>query len=136
MSLKWLQLVSMAAALGVSAPLVEAKEKDKHRGRGHQHEDRDHKVRRGGLDRNRDGVITRSEWRGNSQSFRVQDRNRDGVLSGLDRVAYRPGTGIHQWDGNRDGVVSYREWRGHRGQFDVLDTNDDGVLTTWELRRF
>jgi len=35
-----------------------------------------------GLDQNRDGVITRTEWRGNEQSFRVHDRNNDGVLSG------------------------------------------------------
>jgi hypothetical protein len=35
-----------------------------------------------GLDRNRDGMVTRSEWRGNDQSFRMHDRNNDGVLSG------------------------------------------------------
>ena len=44
-------------------------------------------VRRGnmrfrGLDANGDGRITRREWRGNANSFRVHDRNRDGVLSG------------------------------------------------------
>jgi Ca2+-binding EF-hand superfamily protein len=37
-----------------------------------------------GLDRNRDGVVTRQEWRGNDTSFRQQDRNRDGVLSGAE----------------------------------------------------
>ena len=35
-----------------------------------------------GLDRNRDGVVTRAVWRGNDNSFRQQDRNRDGVLTG------------------------------------------------------
>ena len=35
-----------------------------------------------GMDRNGDGVITRAEWRGSAQSFRVHDWNADGVLSG------------------------------------------------------
>jgi hypothetical protein len=35
-----------------------------------------------GLDGNGDGRVTRREWRGNDQSFRVHDLNRDGVLSG------------------------------------------------------
>lgn len=37
-----------------------------------------------GLDRNRDGVITRAEWRGNDTSFRQHDRNRDGVIAGAE----------------------------------------------------
>lgn len=35
-----------------------------------------------GMDRNKDGVITRDEWRGNDQSFRQHDLNGDNVLSG------------------------------------------------------
>ncbi|HEY0140473.1 MAG TPA: hypothetical protein VGF48_06225 [Thermoanaerobaculia bacterium] len=35
-----------------------------------------------GVDRNGDGIVTRSEWTGNDQSFRQHDRNNDGVLSG------------------------------------------------------
>src|SRR5688572_4748469 len=31
-----------------------------------------------GMDANRDGVITRAEWRGNDTSFRNQDWNQDG----------------------------------------------------------
>jgi hypothetical protein len=41
-----------------------------------------------GMDRNADGVITRSEWRGNDRSFEQHDRNDDGVLSGSE---VRPG---------------------------------------------
>ena len=37
-----------------------------------------------GLDRNRDGVISRAEWRGNDTSFRQHDRNRDGVIAGAE----------------------------------------------------
>ena len=35
-----------------------------------------------GMDRDNNGIITRSEWRGNTRSFRNQDWNNDGVLSG------------------------------------------------------
>ena len=34
------------------------------------------------MDANRDGAISRDEWRGSDQSFRVHDWNGDGVLSG------------------------------------------------------
>ena len=36
------------------------------------------------MDDNRDGVISRWEWRGNSESFRRHDWNRNGVLSGAE----------------------------------------------------
>jgi EF hand len=90
-----------------------------------------------GLDQNRDGVITRAEWRGNDQSFRVHDWNRDGVLSG-DEVrsgAPRPDwvNRYASWDANRDRVLSWGEWRGSRDQFLRLDVNRDGVLTPAEL---
>jgi hypothetical protein len=35
-----------------------------------------------GMDRNNDGAISRSEWRGNRRSFDVRDWNNDGVLTG------------------------------------------------------
>lgn len=57
--------------------------------------DRQERMRFQGMDANRDGVITRSEWRGNDRSFGVHDWNGDGVLSG-DEVrpgARRPGRG-------------------------------------------
>ena len=44
-------------------------------GRGNQ-------IRFQGLDRNKDGVITRDEWNGNDRSFRNHDWNGDGRLSG------------------------------------------------------
>ena len=40
------------------------------------------RMRYQGIDKNRDGFITRREWPGNDQSFRQHDRNGDGVLSG------------------------------------------------------
>jgi hypothetical protein len=44
--------------------------------------------RSNGLDRNRDGVIERYEWRGNNRSFQRQDRNRDGLITPQDRYQY------------------------------------------------
>src|SRR5262249_38007340 len=40
------------------------------------------RTRYGGLDTNRDGVISLNEWRGSRNAFRNHDWNGDGVLSG------------------------------------------------------
>jgi len=37
-----------------------------------------------GMDTNRDGVVTRREWRGNGVSFRANDRNRGGYITSYD----------------------------------------------------
>ena len=57
------------------------------------------------LDMNRDGVITRAEWRGTDTTFRNQDWNQDGILSGEEVRA--GGRRQHNWnqDWNRDGRV-------------------------------
>ena len=36
------------------------------------------------MDADRDGVVTRAEWRGSDDAFRRQDKNNDGVLSGTE----------------------------------------------------
>lgn len=96
------------------------------------------------VDRNNDGVITRSEWRGNNQSFSNEDWNGDGILSG-DEVspgASRPGnlassdqtaSRFHDLDYNQDGVISRNEWRGDRMAFDRWDSNRNGVLNRDEF---
>jgi len=95
-----------------------------------------------GMDANRDGVITRAEWRGNDQSFRQQDLNNDGVLAGSEvnaaidgRDDVNDGYGLAgdfsrvDLDGN--GHVTAQEWR---RAFTQLDDNRDGSLTPDELR--
>ncbi|RPI55676.1 MAG: hypothetical protein EHM55_07205, partial [Acidobacteria bacterium] len=106
------------------------------------------------MDRNNDGVITRSEWRGNVQSFRNQDWNGDGVLSGDEvRAGGRRQTDWSQdwnrdgrvdgydrqiaqrysgYDLNHDNRVGRSEWRGDGRLFVRLDANRDGYVTLLE----
>jgi hypothetical protein len=63
----WIHGAGLVAALAVAAPGVAEAQ-----------------GRYTGIDRNRDGVITRAEWPGNDTSFRQHDRNRDGLLSGVE----------------------------------------------------
>lgn len=79
-----------------------------------------------GLDLNGDRVITRTEWRGTDVSFRANDWNRDGVLSGIE---VRP-------DGQRPEQFLRKDWTGDMREFDKADTNHDGVLSADEFARW
>ena len=99
-------------------------------------------------DRNNDGVITRSEWRGTAQEFRDLDWNRDGMLSGDEvrdvarsRYEYEdPDTTIDEdfdWlDRNNDNRIARGEWTGTLAEFNRLDRNRDGWLSRGELNRY
>lgn len=102
-----------------------------------------------GMDADNDGVIIRAEWRGNDQSFREQDNNGDGVLSG-DEVRPRAGAmrtrrgerarrealiaRFGAMDTDNDGVITRSEWRGNAQTFREQDANVDGVLSGDEVR--
>jgi Ca2+-binding EF-hand superfamily protein len=107
-----------------------------------------------GLDRNGDGVVTRDEWRGSEQSFRMNDWNDDGMLSGAElrgRGAQRstdrdwpsssqqyvdrtPGE-FARLDDNRDDRITREEWPSSWESFREADRNNDGVLTRREFLR-
>jgi len=114
-------------------------------------------IRFQGMDRDNDGRITRAEWTGSDQSFRVHDWNEDGVLSG-DEV--RPGArrgqrqtpepdfdtpdreypfddwtvrGFNRIDHNRDNRITADEWHFDRESFRRADHNRDGVITRREF---
>jgi Ca2+-binding EF-hand superfamily protein len=105
------------------------------------------------MDTNNDGRITRDEWRGSAQSFRVHDWNSDGELSGEEIRAgsARPRTGdpdytpnqyvLDDWseqrfqsmDRNRDGRITRAEWYYDVEGFLRADRNRDNVLTRAEF---
>lgn len=106
-----------------------------------------------GLDTNGDGRITRAEWNGSAQSFRVHDWNGDGVLSG-DEVA--PGgrrtqsvdddylanrLPIDDWSARRfgqldhdgDNRISREEWHYDLETFLRADRNRDRFISRAEF---
>ena len=108
------------------------------------------------MDRNRDGVITRTEWQGSDRSFDVHDWNRDGVLSGdeLRAGAQRqqrwpddPGDSaaadapLSDWtperfdnlDHNRDGRLTRDEWHFDAELFHRVDRDRDGSISRREF---
>src|SRR5262245_31897507 len=101
------------------------------------------------MDRNRDGVITRDEWRGTEREFEVRDWNRDGLLSGdelRDNARTAPfgspsdgefadwtASGFASLDRNRDGRITFEEWPSDRPAFDRADHNRDGTINRAEF---
>jgi Ca2+-binding EF-hand superfamily protein len=99
-----------------------------------------------GMDRNNDGVITRSEWRGSRQSFEVHDWNNDSVLTGdevneasarLDRTAddeaYDTMDSFEYLDEDNSNRIEAREWHGTVIAFNRLDVNNDDALSRQEM---
>jgi Ca2+-binding EF-hand superfamily protein len=100
------------------------------------------------LDRNRDGVIERSEWRGSPRSFQIHDWNGDGVLSGdevrtgatppsdsLEAGDYNmsPNDRFAYLDVNNNGYLDRNEWDGSLDTFYQLDRNNDNRISRAEL---
>src|SRR5262245_25972192 len=110
-----------------------------------------------GMDQNGDGVITRAEWRGSAQSFKVHDWNGDGRLSGDEVRAGAPrnnrasndsefnyyerefifddwtARGFRALDYNRDNRITRDEWHFDREGYQRADRNSDGVITRAEF---
>jgi Ca2+-binding EF-hand superfamily protein len=102
------------------------------------------------LDRNHNGVIERSEWRGSPRQFAIHDWNGDGVLSGdevrvgaipppnsLEAEDYNMSAGdrFSYLDVNNNGYIERNEWDGSLDTFYDLDTDNDNRLSRAELTR-
>lgn len=99
------------------------------------------------MDANNDGVIARTEWRGDPQAFNTYDRNNDGKLSGdeVRVVAQRRGNRNGEADEiasddrfdyldiNGNGFIDRNEWDASQNAFNRLDTNDDRRLSREEF---
>ena len=111
------------------------------RGRGQNEARTERQMRFQAMDIDNDGVITRSEWRGNLQSFRQHDRNGDNVLSGDEvrviqdtpETAQELSTVFARADPNNDRVLSRNEWYGDRQTFERVDGNNDGRISLAEF---
>jgi hypothetical protein len=82
------------------------------------------------MDRNRDGQISRQEWRGSQRSFEVHDWNGDGKLAG-DEV--RLGA---SWPNRNQGQQSTEFWDWSEARFRQMDRNGDNRLSRTEWGRY
>ena len=109
------------------------------------------------MDRDNDGRISRAEWKGSDESFKVHDWNGDGVLSGDEvRPAARRGErgdrerdfdtpdreyqfddwtarGFSGIDHNHENRITADEWHFDRESFRRADHNHDGVISRSEF---
>lgn len=103
-----------------------------------------------GMDTNRDGRITRDEWRGSARAFARHDWNNDGVLSGDELLAGNnrrrdqpvdDDTAITDWteshfrqlDRDADNRIARGEWQYDLQTFRRIDRNRDGVVSRAEF---
>jgi hypothetical protein len=83
------------------------------------------------MDTDKDGRISRQEWRGSARSFEVHDWNGDGVLSGNEvRTGARRALPEETADHNPSRWETNLNWT--RSNFTNLDHNRDGRLTANE----
>jgi Ca2+-binding EF-hand superfamily protein len=90
------------------------------------------------LDWNNNGRVERSEWQGSAAVFNGLDRNRDGVLSRFEVVGGvdTPNDTYDEFaslDFNRNGTLSRDEWHWSAVAFNRRDANRDGLLSRQEF---
>jgi len=89
------------------------------------------------MDANRDGQITRDEWKGRPRAFSWLDQNNDGAISREEARAAgreRGNRRLKRMDANHDGQIARGEWSGNPDAFSKLDANNDRVITKDELK--
>ncbi|MBN1901384.1 EF-hand domain-containing protein [Candidatus Sumerlaeota bacterium] len=114
-----------------------------------------------GMDADKDGVISLSEWKGDARAFNKHDKDQNKKLSEEEfRAAYPISKDYHSFqkmeaekekqkdkdkakseskdmfslkDKNKDGMISSQEWRGAPDEFKNMDKNGDGNLSPEEF---
>jgi len=97
--------------------------------------DDDRDVRFEDMDTDRNGRVDRREWQGGQEAFRWLDRNNDGVLTRTEVVG-EPMSRVDAFtglDANRNGTLEPGEWRWSTRSFDTYDTNGDRRITRFEF---
>lgn len=91
------------------------------------------------LDANRDGRLSRGEWRGGDDVFNGLDANHDGFVTRSEFL--NPPAGMSRlqrfttWDHNDDGVLTRSEWHADTSAFNRLDDDYDGLVSLAEYLR-
>ena len=113
----------------IAAPVARAQDDDQAQRRNAQSREQ---MRFQGMDVNRDGVITRREWRGSDTSFRAHDWNGDNVLSGDEVRVGAVRTPNNDEDYTPSRRPAFYDW--NQAGFNRIDTNRDGRITLGEWR--
>ncbi len=154
MSFKITTLILPAAALAIALAVPAELDAQRGRGRG-RGRGQDANMRFAAMDTNNDGIIQRSEWRGNDRSFENHDWNDDGELSGAEvrtgaqrdtnweeadhipnryeRYVSWTQAGFNNLDHNRNRKIDENEWHYDMETFRRVDRNDDGGLDQSEF---
>jgi hypothetical protein len=89
------------------------------------------------LDVNNNGLVERGEWHASNTMFSVLDRNRDGVLSRFEVVGSTDSRDTYDefasLDTDRDTTIERAEWHWSNASFTQRDANRDGRLSRREF---
>ena len=89
------------------------------------------------MDWNNNGRVERTEWHGGNAEFNRLDRNRDGVLTRFEVVGATQSLDTYDQfqnlDYDRNGTLSRAEWHWSNASFATRDRNKDGVLSKQEF---
>lgn len=89
------------------------------------------------MDWNNNGRVERAEWYGGNAEFTRLDANRDGVLSRYEVVgateSFDKYDQFQNLDYDRDGTLSRAEWHWSNASFTVRDRNRDGNISRQEF---
>ena len=89
------------------------------------------------MDWNNNGRVERAEWYGGNAEFTRLDRNRDGVLTRYEVVgateSFDTYDQFQNLDFDRNGNLSRAEWHWSNASFQVRDRNRDGIISRQEF---